>query len=145
MKRLLLGIFLFIAFLVEGTFTSVPLIIDILLLYYILYSEESTVFIASFIIGIFLDSISVRAIGESSLFLITFLFVVMLYQRKFEITTWPFVVSSSFLGAFAYLSIFGYQNVIASSFINSLLATGVFLGVKFFIKSSHTSPEHLGT
>lgn len=145
MKRLLLGIFLFIAFLVEGTFTSAPLIIDILLLYYILYSEESTVFIASFIIGIFLDSISVRAIGESSLFLITFLFVVMLYQRKFEITTWPFVVSSSFLGAFVFLTVFGYQNTMMQSLFNLLLATGVFLGVKFFIKSSHTSPEHLGT
>lgn len=135
MKRLFLVVFLFLAFLLEGTLTTLPLIIDILLLYYVFYKEEFMVFLVSFIAGIFLDSISVRIIGLSSLFFVIFLFVVMLYQKKFEITTWPFVAFSSFLGGFVFLIVFGYQNVLVQSLMNSALTTGVFVGVRFFIKS----------
>lgn len=135
MNKLILGVFLFLAFLLQGTFTTLPLIIDVLILYYVFFKEESTIFLASLIAGIFLDSISVRTLGVSSLFLVLFLFIVMLYQRKFEINTWPFVFFSSFLGGFIFLTVFGYQNVFVESLFNAVLTTGVFMGVTFFIKS----------
>lgn len=134
MRQLLLGIFLFLSFVYSGFFVTMPLVFDVLLLYYVFFKDEETVFIASFIVGIFLDSITVRTIGESSIFFMVVLFIVMLYRKKFEITTWPFVACSSFLGGFAYYSIFGFQDVFLQSIFNSLFTVALFLIAQLFLK-----------
>jgi cell shape-determining protein MreD len=79
-----------------------------------------------FIFGILLDLVSFKTLGISSIFFITFLFFVLLYQSKFEIATNTFVLVTSFLGSLGYLILIGYHDslifqAILSSIIGLLL------------------------
>lgn len=125
MNNLIFFLLLILAILIEGTISSIPIVLSLLLVFYI-FKKKSWLFIPAFIAGIILDVFEVRTIAASSLFFIFFIFGVMLYQRKFEIVTYPFVFISSFLGSLIYLWLFGYDNIFLQSFINSLFAVLVF-------------------
>lgn len=113
------------AILLEGTITSIPIVLDVLLVFYIL-ERKSRLFILALISGIILDVFGVRALGLTSIFLIAFIFIVLLYERKFEIATYPFVFFSSFLGSFMYLLLFGYNYLIQQAIVSSLFAVLLF-------------------
>lgn len=119
---LLLGISIFF----EGTRVSMPVTINVLLLSYVI-ARESFVFVGAVIAGIILDLILARTIGVESLLFLMLLFLVVLYERKFEIQTIPFIFLSSlaasslvfvlhynyfsFLPVFsmAFLAVFGFR------------------------------------
>lgn len=115
--------------LLENVVTSLPLFLIAVLLMLILYSVKynNLVFVLAFLGGLVLDLNAVRSLGGASLFLTCWLFFVLLYQRKYEIDTIPFVFVSSFFGTFLYLWFFGYEDI----FIQSI--TGSFLGGALFI------------
>ena len=119
-------LFLIPAVLIEGTVISVPIVLAVLLLCYIL-KRKSSIFILAFVSGIMLDVFGVRTIGASSLFFILFIFLVMLYQRKFEITTYPFVFFSSLVGGSVYLWVFGYNHVVEQAVAGSIIALLMFM------------------
>jgi len=125
MSKIFFLFFLIFAILLEGTITSVPLVLDVLLVVYIL-KRKSSLFILALISGIVLDVFSVRTLGLSSIFFISFLCIVFLYERKFETTTYPFVFFSSFLGGASYLLIFGYDHVLEQAVVNSIIAVLLF-------------------
>ena len=81
------------ALLLETTLFTIPLVLISLLSLTVIY-RENFLFLFSFIFGIFLDLILFKTIGSSSLFFTLFLFLVLLYQRKFEIKTASFVLIS---------------------------------------------------
>jgi len=117
--------FIIVATLLEGTITSIPLVVLALLVFYIL-KRQSSIFTIAFVSGIILDILSVRTLGSSSAFFIAFIFIVLLYERKFEIATYPFVLFASFLGGTSYLLIFGYDHVLEQALANSLIAALLF-------------------
>jgi cell shape-determining protein MreD len=107
-----LNIFLLILALIMQSFlTSIPLVFLVLLSFTVL-SKDLVVFPIAFFFGIFLDIFAFQTLGITSAFFITFLFLVLLYQRKFEIATNYFIFSSSFIGSSILLLILGNTHLI---------------------------------
>ncbi len=129
MSKLLFFLLISFAILLEGTITSIPIVLDMLLIFYIL-KRKSSLFILAFISGIILDVFEVRALGLTSIFFISFLFIVFQYARKFEIATYPFVFFASFLGGLFYLWIFNYNYVFQQATVSSIISILVFIGLK---------------
>lgn len=105
--------------------TTIPFFLGLLVVATVVF-KKSWVFFLALILGLFLDLVMVRSLGQTGLFLILFTFLLFLYERKFETRTFPFVFISTFLGSMTYLMIFGYQNVVLQSLANSLLAVLLF-------------------
>ncbi len=123
---LLVCLFLVIV-LLEGTTVSVPLSFIALLLLTI-YKRDSFVFFPAFFSGIFLDVLLLRPIGATSLYFLIFCFLILLYQRKYEIRSYPFVIVSSFIGSYFYLLILNGSAALGLSIISSIVALSLFLG-----------------
>ena len=108
------------ALLLEITLTTIPLVLISLICLTIIYKEE-VLFVLAFIFGVFLDLALFRTIGLSSLFFVIFLFLILIYQRKFEIKTVSFLLVATVLGNFIYLWIFSYHNLIVLQTIASAI------------------------
>lgn len=123
---LLLVIFVFL----EGTVTTLPLVFICLLCLTILM-RSSFIFFLAFLSGILLDAFALRSIGETSIFLLLAVFLILLYQRKYEIHTYPFVLIASFVGSLLFLNIFGYAHVFWLSIVNVILAALIYGIIRF--------------
>lgn len=141
MSKLFFSLLIIVAIFLEGIITSIPIVSLVLLIFYIL-KRTSSIFFLAFILGISLDVLSVRILGSSSAFFIAFIFIVFLYERKFEIATYPFVFFSSFLGGFLYLWIFGYNHVLEQSLASSLIAVLLFGILKNLNKMSNLKSQN---
>lgn len=120
----LFAIFLFF----EGSVFKFPLILDLLVVMYVT-KRESWIFTVAFFAGILLDVVFVRAFGLTSLFLLLSLFLVFLYEKKYEITTKEFVFFFLLFSGLVYFKLFDNQLVVFSSMFNSLFAVLLFLVV----------------
>lgn len=129
MSQLYFLFFISLAILLEGTVTSIPIVLDVLLVFYIL-KRTSRIFIPAFISGIILDVFGVRTLGITSIFFIVFLFIVLQYARKFEISTYPFVFFASFAGGLTYLTIFRYHHILEQAIVSSLISVLLFKGLR---------------
>jgi|SRR5216683_5219682 len=130
---------LIVATFLEGTVTTLPLVF-ICLLCLTIFMRNLFLFIFAFLVGIFLDVFALRAIGETSIFLLFIVFLMLLYQRKYEINSYPFVLIASFLGSLVYLLLFSYQHVLWQSILSSIIAVilfGIFryVYIKFSIEN----------
>ncbi len=123
-KLLFLPILVF-GILLESSVISMPLLFNILLVWFIL-SKDTGVFFLAFVAGIVLDTLLVQKMGISSLYSIVAIFIVILYEKKFETQTVPFVVLSSFLGSLGYLLITHQQYIVQQAFLSALLSSVVF-------------------
>ncbi|HEX8931722.1 MAG TPA: hypothetical protein VF810_01045 [Patescibacteria group bacterium] len=122
---LLFVILLIFSILFEGTVTTLPLVMICLLCLTILRREVNIFFIA-FLAGLILDIVTVKTLGSESLFFVVFVFLILLYQSKYEINSYPFVAVAALVGAFGFLWIFGgnlWLDSILSSFIALLFFT----------------------
>jgi cell shape-determining protein MreD len=123
----ILFVLLFIASLfLEITITTIPLTFLLIFFLTLIYKNYWS-FTVAFLAGILLDASSFRLLGLSSLFFVSFIFVVLLYQKKFEIFTLPFVLTGSFLGSFSYLLLTGHAD---SVFLESIC--GLIIGLVLF-------------
>ncbi|MBA3724131.1 MAG: hypothetical protein H0W89_04570 [Candidatus Levybacteria bacterium] len=93
--------------------------------------RDAVVFVIAFIAGIFLDIFALRALGGTSIFLLLFVLLILLYQRKYEIYSYYFVMVASFIGASVFLVIFGYANIFTQAVISACMAVILFAGIKF--------------
>jgi len=124
MKLAAIIIFLFSLFL-ESSITTLPLVFLTLLCFAVL-TRKDWIFVIAFIAGLALDVLSFRLLGQSSLYFILYIFLVFLYERKFEISTKYFIFIASFLGSFGFLIIFSYNNVVLQSLISSIIGVLIF-------------------
>lgn len=129
----LLTLILVAALLLQGTLTSVPLVL-VTLLCLIIVRPDSYAFAAAFVAGIFLDVFALRQVGITSIFLLFFVFLILLYQRKYEIHSYPFVLAASFIGSLVFLSVFGYANVLGHAALSVIAAFFLFACIKLFIR-----------
>lgn len=97
-----------------------------ILLTFLAFVSKTWIFFLAFFMGIILDLMLFRFLGATSLFLTTFLFLIFLYEKKFEIYTLPFVLIVSFVGSALYLMIFGYNYVLQQAIVSSLIAVLLF-------------------
>ena len=123
--KLLTFALLIIALILEASLTTIPFVFLVLLCLLVLL-RENWLFVFAFGFGLALDLVGFKTPGLSSAFLVTFLFLVLLYQSKFEIATNAFIFFASLLGSFGYLVFLGYSNnlvfqAVVSSAIGLLL------------------------
>ena len=135
-------IILILALILESTVTTLPLIL-ISLLCFMVISKDNSLFIAAFIFGLLLDLALFKTPGLSSICLVIFLFLVLLYQNKFEIATNSFILVASFLGSLGFLLVLHYNNlVLFESIVSSLLALLLFIAFKRFTKIDSNSSKN---
>ena len=115
----------FLVTILSSSLTTIPFSIALLVAATVIF-KKSWVFFAAFLLGLFLDLSLLRALGQTGLVFTVFIFIISLYERKFEAQTLTFVFSAVFIGSLIYLKIFDYQQILIQSVINS------FLGVLLF-------------
>ena len=120
----ILVLMLFFATILEAI-TTLPLVLIVLLCLTIVF-KRSWIFALAFFMGLFLDLFQLRNLGQTSLFFIVFLIIVLLYERKFEIKTKPFVFLSTFVGTLFYLLLFNYDYVLAQALVSAIVAILLF-------------------
>ena len=125
-----LFIFLLFSILLEGTATALPLVL-ICLICMTVAMKDSFIFLPAFIAGIFLDVFALRPIGETSIFLLLAVFVILLYQRKYEINSYPFVFMASFVGSYVFLILFGYSGVLIQAGASAVIAVLLFALMRY--------------
>ena len=121
---------LIVALFLEGTVTTLPLVF-ICLLCLTIFIRNLSLFIVAFLAGILLDAFALRSLGETSIFFLLLIFLILLYQRKYEINSYPFVLMASFLGSLLYLSIFGYGNAVWVACASAVIAVVIFAMSRF--------------
>ena len=122
-------ILLLIALFLESSATSLPLVLLVLIPLTVIY-RNYTVFILAFIFGIILDIFTFKTVGISSLFFISVIFLILIYEKKFEINTSYFVILASFLSSFFFLLFLGNSNIIAGSLVSVLIGVLIFQSLK---------------
>lgn len=137
MKYILFYILCLVALLVQASSISAPLVLGILLMLFI-YEPRLWVFMLAFVSGIVLDILLVYPVGWTSIFLLSFLFLVSLYERKFEIRSYHFVFLSLFLGCFFYYIFWGIDGGMLRSFLLALTATSGFYLFEKWMKKKET-------
>ncbi len=130
---ILLVIFTFL----EGTVTTLPLLL-VLLLCLTIVKRDAVVFPVAFGVGLFLDVLTAKTVGLSSIFFILFVFLILLYQRKYEINSYPFVFFASFVGSSIFLLFFGYGGWFLQAIINSFIALVLFGTVRYYKNNFQT-------
>lgn len=119
------------AIIVEGTMTTLPLVLVCLLCLTIL-TRDTIVFLVAFVAGIFLDAFALRSIGGTSIFLLLFVFLILLYQRKYEIYSYQFVMVAAFIGSVLFLKMFGYDGILFQAGLVAIITGILFAGVRGF-------------
>lgn len=84
------------------------------------------VFPLAFVLGLILDSLYLKTLGLTSLFLVLFLFAVFTYERKFEIDNPTFIFISSFLGGMVLFMFLNEPGVLFKSLLTSIFAVFLF-------------------
>ena len=119
--RYLILILGFLLFVLESSVVTLPVVL-LFLLFYTIITRSDYVFVIAFIVGIFLDMVMLRPLGFTSLYFLTILFLVFLYERKFEIGTIYFVMCAAFLSSFFYLLLFSRSFIFSQALVCAILS-----------------------
>lgn len=122
----LIFILFFLLIIAFSGITTIPLAIVLLVVVTVLF-KKSWVFFVAFFLGLFLDLILIRPLGYTGLVFTIFVFLIWLYERKFETQTLTFVFFATFIGSIFYLWLFGYRMVFLQAFITALSAIVLFV------------------
>lgn len=115
-------ILLIISVVLESSVTSLPLVLIAILIGSVT-TRKNEIFLLAFLAGMFLDMLTLKTVGISSLFFVLYVLIIYLYRRKFEIENLGFVVVFSFIGSFIYLFITGSGFALIESFIATLISS----------------------
>jgi len=130
MKNLILFTSFILALLLEVTVVRLPLVLFLLLILFV-RKKNPEIFVFALFIGILLDILNLQRIGITSMFFLVLLFLVHLYDRKYEINTLPFVLISCVGGELGQ-SLISYNSVIWIHILASIFIGGAifFLNTK---------------
>lgn len=115
-------ILILLSILLQSSVVTLPL----LLLFFLnvaVVSKKTWIFPVSFLTGLVLDILLLNPLGKTSLFFLIFLFIILLYDKKFDIQTFPFVFLSSFIGSFAYFIAFQVPNLFMQALVGAAIST----------------------
>lgn len=136
--RLLSWLIFFLIVIIEGTLTTLPLTLIFLLCLTVMKRQE-WIFPLAFIAGILLDVFVFRTPGITSLYFVSFVFLLLLYQRKYETATMPFVAIAAFFGSMGYMMLIGHSAVLLQVLLSTLIATSTFGVYRILTKQSSVS------
>lgn len=123
--------FLIFAVILESGITTLPLSL-LILIFAGIVTRNNNIFLIAFFTGLVLDFFSARTIGLTSAYFISFIFLIFLYQKKFEIQTLHFIIISSFFGAIGYLILTGVNSFIIQSVFATILSSFSFFIFSIF-------------
>lgn len=104
----------------EATITTLPF--TLMVLFFVsVTTRRSEVFLLSLVSGVILDMLAFRMIGISAIYFVSFIFLVILYQKKFELESLPFVGVFSLIGSLGYLFLIGAKGMILQSVLISFI------------------------
>lgn len=116
-------ILLLISTLLQASVTTLPLVI-LFFLNAAVVTKKTWIFPIAFLTGLVLDILLLNPMGKTSLFLVIFLFIVLLYDKKFDIQTFPFVFLSSFIGSLIYfIVILHIPNIFTQAIVSAVIST----------------------
>jgi cell shape-determining protein MreD len=123
--RLLSWLIFLLIIITEGVLTTLPLTLLFLLCLTVMKRQE-WIFPLAFTAGVLLDFFALRPVGVTSLFFISYIFLLLLYQRKYETATMPFVIIASFLGSVGYLLLIRQPSFFIQGLLSMVIAAGAF-------------------
>jgi len=112
MKFFLIFLFLFLAIAIESTIFPIPLVLMVVIFFGIFQKKELGFFFA-ILAGIFLDSLTFRTIGVSSIFFLIIVGTLFLYARKFEIHHSLFLVTFTLSASIVYILFFKTSQILS--------------------------------
>jgi cell shape-determining protein MreD len=142
MKFVFLFLLFCFAILFESTLVQIPLTLIIFCILTVIYKEE-WIFPVSLCSGILLDALNFRPIGATSLFFLLFLFVVFLYEKKFELRSVWFVIFIVGIGSLLFLLIFGHTLLVVQVAVS--VGVAVFLFFLFSFLQPLPEKDRLGS
>ncbi|CAN5203797.1 hypothetical protein BH11PAT1_BH11PAT1_1720 [soil metagenome] len=119
-------VFFTIALLLEGIVTTLPLTL-LALIILLLQKRAEWIFLLAFGSGLVLDILTLRPLGQTSIFFLIFLFLMLLYERKYEIQSMPFVMAVSGIGSVAYLLSVHSTMIFWQGVVSALIAGILFI------------------
>lgn len=125
MEWFIFGLIALLSLFISTGIIAAPFTIGCLLAMLVLF-KKSHVLLLAFILGILTDILSFHIVGLTSLFFLGLLGAVFLYERKFEIRTFQFVIVFSFLASMLYSLIFSMPHVLLGSIVTAIWASGIF-------------------
>jgi len=126
MMKILALIFIFLlTFFLQSSITTIPLTLLFFLLLTVFYRSEA-IFVLAFFSGLFLDALLLNNIGLTSLYSLIFLFLVFLYERKYELLSYQFVAFASFFGSAGYLFLFRSSHILLTSITSSMICICIY-------------------
>jgi rod shape-determining protein MreD len=129
---------LIFAILLEVSVTTLPLTL-LIILFLAVMKQGNEVFLIAFLAGLALDIFGFGRLGFSSLYFTFIVFLVYLYQKKFEIETVHFMILFSFFGSLIYLFLEGTGNFVFQSIFSTFL---VFISFMVFRKFNKKIPTY---
>ncbi len=120
-----ISLLLIITILLESSITSLPLVLLVILIGAVTL-KKNEIFLLAFLSGMFLDMLTLKTIGVSSLFFVLYVFLIYLYRKKFEIENLGFVIVFSFFGSFLYLIITGSGFALIESIVATFISATSF-------------------
>lgn len=109
-EKLLFFILLFSLFL-ELTIIPFPITFLIVLLLYLLYPKTQNIIVA-IIIGVILDILTVRTIGQAPLFILASFLIIDLYRKAFEIKDPQVLLVILGIATYIFAKVFSYSSSI---------------------------------
>ncbi len=125
MEWLIFSLITLLSLFISTGFVAAPLTIGCILAMLVLF-KKSHVLLLAFILGILTDILAFHTVGLTSLFFLGLLGAVFLYERKFEIRTFQFVIVFSFLASMLYSFLFHMPHILLGSIATALWASGIF-------------------
>jgi len=141
MHKLLIGLVV-IALVLEGTLTSLPLVLLSLLLFRVVVRGNNG-FLLAFLAGIILDIFLVRQPGQTSVYFLVVLFVIGMYEKKFEVNSLPFISLATLVTASVYLVIFPAPGSFIQAISITFLAGFLYIVLRLKKPKKQSSISHL--
>lgn len=135
-------ILLILATFFESTGIRFPFVLLILFFAY-LFLKSGWIFFAGVLCGIVLDIMTLQSIGGRSLFFLLFLFLITLYENKYEVKTVPFIIAATFLGSSVYSLILGFGLDVRQAIMIGLFAGFVGFLFQRMLREERKYPDFL--
>lgn len=126
MKQYFFFVILSICIFLQGMVTTAPLVLALLIAYTVSTRREDVFFLA-FVSGVLIDILQMQSVGGTSIFLLCSVFLILLYQRKYEIASYQFILFASFFLSLIYIALF-----LHTAFVSQMLVTIMFAELAFF-------------
>lgn len=117
---LLITFLFFFSILLETTVLSFPFTLMVLLTYFIARKTPAA-FIVACVAGVCIDILQVQHVGATSIFYVMMLFLVFLYNRKYEIQSPFFIILSVFIATLLFSLSFTGKFLLVHALLNACL------------------------